>query len=65
MLRGIFMETFFIHIAARLTKYYSLSKNEAQEMLNDEWEYVEQAYSDGVLSVEDITKELISIYMVA
>ncbi|MDO9267394.1 MAG: hypothetical protein WC272_06800 [Sulfurimonas sp.] len=59
------METFFIHIAARLTKYYSLSKNEAQEMLNDEWEYVEQAYSDGVLSVEDITKELISIYMVA
>lgn len=59
------METFFIHIAARLTKYYSLSKNEAQEMLNDEWEYVEQAYSEGVLSVEDITKELISIYMVA
>lgn len=59
------METFFIHIAARLTKNYSLSKNEAQEMLNDEWEYVEQAYSDGVLSVEDITKELISIYMVA
>lgn len=59
------METFFIHIAARLTKYYSLSKNEAQEMLNDEWEYVEQAYSDGVLSVEDMTKELISIYMVA
>lgn len=59
------METFFIHIAARLTKYYSLSKNEAQEMLNDEWEYVEQAYSDGVLSVEDMAKELISIYMVA
>lgn len=59
------METFFIHIAARLTKYYSLSKNEAQEMLNDEWEYVEQAYSEGVLSVEDMAKELISIYMVA
>lgn len=59
------METFFIHIAARLTKCYSLSKNEAQEMLNDEWEYVEQAYNDGVLSVEDITKELVSIYMVA
>jgi hypothetical protein len=59
------METFFIHIAARLTKYYSLSKNEAQEMLNDEWEYIEQAYSEGALSADDMAKELISIYMVA
>lgn len=27
------METFFIQIVARLTKQYSLTKNEAQEML--------------------------------
>lgn len=59
------METFFIQIVARLTKQYSLTKNEAQEMLNDEWEYVEQTYSEGVISAEDMAKELISIYMVA
>ncbi|MDQ1337748.1 MAG: hypothetical protein QG617_715 [Campylobacterota bacterium] len=59
------METFFIQIVARLTKQYSLTKYEAQEMLNDEWEYVEQTYSEGVISAEDMAKELISIYMVA
>lgn len=59
------METFFIQIVARLTKQYNLTKNEAQEMLNDEWEYVEQTYSEGVITVEDIAKELVSIYMVA
>jgi hypothetical protein len=59
------METFFIQIVARLTKQYNLTKNEAQEMLNDEWEYVEQTYSEGVVTAEDMAKELISIYMVA
>lgn len=34
-------------------------------ILNDEWEYVEQTYSEGVISAEDMAKELISIYMVA
>jgi hypothetical protein len=48
-----------------LIKYCNLSKNEAEEMLNDEWEYVEQAYSEGIISAEDMAKELISIYMVA
>lgn len=59
------MESFFIQVAAKLIKYCNLSKNEAEEMLNDEWEYVEQAYSKGVVSAEDMAKELISIYMVA
>lgn len=59
------METFFIQIVARLTKQYNLTKNEAQEMLNDEWEYVEQTYSEGVVSAEEMARELISIYMVA
>ena len=59
------MESFFIEIVARLTKRYSLSKDEAKEMVNDEWEYVEQAYSEGVLNSEAVAKELISIYMVA
>ncbi|MFA5233009.1 MAG: hypothetical protein WC390_01320 [Sulfurimonas sp.] len=59
------METFFIQIVAKLTKQYSLTKNEAQEMVNDEWEYVEQTYSEGVISAEDVAKELVSIYMVA
>lgn len=59
------METFFIQIIERLTKQYNLTKNEAQEMLNDEWEYVEQTYSEDVISAEDMAKELISIYMVA
>jgi hypothetical protein len=59
------METFFIQIVARLTKQYNLTKNEAQEMLNDEWKYVEQTYSEGVVSAEEMARELISIYMVA
>ena len=59
------MDTFFTHVFIRLTKHYNLKKDEAQEMLNDEWAYVESAYDDGNISPEAVARELVCIYMVA
>lgn len=59
------MEIFFTHVLTRLIKHYNLKKDEAQEILNDEWVYIESAYDDGAISPETVARELICIYMVA
>lgn len=59
------METFFANVLTRLIKHYNLKKEEAQEILDDEWAYIESAYDDGKISPEAVARELVCIYMVA
>ena len=59
------MQAFTISIINYLAKYYYINRDEAKEMVNDEWDYIEQEYINASLSPKDIAKYLISIYMVA
>lgn len=59
------MDTFFAHVFVRLTKHYNLTREEAQEILDEEWEYIQSAYNDGTITPSLVARELVSIYMVA
>ncbi len=59
------MPAFTISIINYLAKYYYINQDEAKEMVNDEWDYVEQEFINGVQTPKDIAKYLISLYMVA
>jgi len=59
------MPTFTISIINYLAKYYYINQDEAAEMVNDEWDYIEQKYVNAKETPKDIAKYLISIYMVA
>ncbi|MDD5372451.1 MAG: hypothetical protein PHO62_03370 [Sulfurimonas sp.] len=59
------MLVFSTKIINRLSKYYNINKDDARAIVEDEWDYIEQEFVSQDSSVEDIAKELISIYMVA
>ncbi|TKI68386.1 hypothetical protein FCU45_10260 [Sulfurimonas crateris] len=59
------MPAFTISIINYLAKYYYINSDEAKEMVNDEWDYIEQEYINGSNTPKDIAKYLISLYMVA
>lgn len=59
------MQAFTISIISYLAKYYSINSDEAQEMVNDEWDHIEQEYIEGSNTPKDVAKYLISLYMVA
>ncbi len=59
------MSAFTISIINYLAKYYYINRDEAKEMVNDEWDYIEQEYINAKETPKDIAKYLISLYMVA
>ncbi|HEY9202972.1 hypothetical protein [Sulfurimonas sp.] len=59
------MQAFTISIINYLAKYYYINHDEAKEMVNDEWDYIEQEYINAKETPKDIAKYLISLYMVA
>ncbi|MDQ1263395.1 MAG: hypothetical protein QG559_396 [Campylobacterota bacterium] len=58
------MLSFSAQVVKRLTKYYNLSQAEAEAIISDEWDYVEEFFHQGATPM-DVAKELVSIYMVA
>lgn len=59
------MLVFSTKIINHLSKYYNINRDDARAIVEDEWYYIEQEFVSQDSSVEDIAKELISIYMVA
>ena len=56
---------FTTKIAEYIVKYYNINKAEAEMMIEDEFDYIEEAFNRGEEDVKAIVKELICIYMVA
>jgi hypothetical protein len=59
------MQTFSKKIVDRLHKYYGLNRDEAQTLVDEEWDYIEEEFVNETSSVENIVKNIISLYMVA
>lgn len=56
---------FFVdQVAKYLIKYYNITQEEAEVIVNDEWEYIEEFFNDS-LTPKDVAKKLVNIYMVA
>lgn len=56
---------FTTKIAEYIVKYYNINRREADMMIEDEYDYIEEEFNRGNEDVKTIVKELISIYMVA
>jgi|JTFO01.1.fsa_nt_gb hypothetical protein len=56
---------FTTKIAEYIVKYYNINRIEAEMMIEDEFDYIEEEFNRGNEDVKAIVKELISIYMVA
>ncbi|MCD6260045.1 MAG: hypothetical protein J7J31_10640 [Helicobacteraceae bacterium] len=56
---------FTTKIAEYIVKYYNINRIEADMMIEDEYDYIEEEFNRGNEDVKTIVKELISIYMVA
>ena len=48
-----------------MVKYYNINRTEAQMMVEDEYDYLEEEYNRGNEDVKMLVKELLFIYMVA
>ena len=58
------MHDFSISLTNYLIKQYGINISDIQNIIEDEWDYIEQEYVNGDC-VEVIAKELVDIYMVA
>lgn len=56
---------FTTKIVEYIVKYYNINRIEAEMMIEDEFDYIEEEFNRGNEDVRAIVKELISIYMVA
>ncbi len=56
---------FTTKIEEYIVKYYNINRIEANMMIEDEYDYIEEEFNRGNEDVKTIVKELISIYMVA
>lgn len=59
------MHDFSIQLTNYLIKRYEINISDIQNIIEDEWDYIEQEYVEGNSSIEIIAKELVNIYMVA
>lgn len=48
-----------------MVKYYNINREEAQMMVEDEYDYIEMQFNNGHDDVKTVVKELLCIYMVA
>ena len=59
------MNEFSLKIAEFIFKYYNINRLEISMMIEDEIEFIEEAFYENERDVKSVAKELISIYMVA
>lgn len=59
------MPNLSIMLANYMMKRYSINMNEVTLIIEDEWDYIEDKYLNSNYTIEEIAKDLISIYMVA
>ncbi len=59
------MLAFTAEIINCIYKYYNINKEEAKEIVNDEWDYIEEEFVKGEMSTKELAKNLIFLYMVA
>lgn len=48
-----------------IVKHYNINISDATNIVEDEWDYIEQIYLSEEISMESIAQDLIDIYMVA
>lgn len=58
------MELKIEKLERRLVKQYFIAKDNARIIIEDEYDFIEECFNAS-MSVEEIAKELIAIYMVA
>lgn len=58
------MLLFVEQVAKYLIKYYNITGEEAEVIVSDEWEYIEEFFNEN-LAPKDVAKKLVNIYMVA
>ncbi|MDD2567859.1 MAG: hypothetical protein PHI89_00270 [Thiovulaceae bacterium] len=59
------MADFTTQIADYIVKYYSINRFEVLRILEEEWEFLEEAYLAENDDVEALACELLELYMVA
>jgi len=58
------MLSFSAQIITDLIKYYNLTHEESESIINEEWDYIEEFFYEDIAS-KDVAKKLVTIYMVA
>jgi len=59
------MFEFCAKITEYIVKYYNINRVEISMMIDDEYDHIEEEFNRGNNDVKKISKELLSIYMVA
>lgn len=59
------MVNFTTKIADHIVKYYNINRFEVLRILDEEWEFLEEAYLAENHDVEALACELLELYMVA
>ncbi|MBU0631589.1 hypothetical protein KKA17_03000 [bacterium] len=59
------MELKIQKLEQRLVKYHFIVQDNAQIIIHEEYDFIEDCFTNLHLSVEDVAKALIDIYMVA
>ncbi|MGE4510771.1 MAG: hypothetical protein AB7D43_06695 [Sulfurimonadaceae bacterium] len=59
------MVNFTAQIADYIVKYYNINRFEVLRILDEEWEFLEEAFLAEEVAIEALACELIELYMVA
>ncbi|MBU1658567.1 hypothetical protein KKG72_05860 [bacterium] len=59
------MQTFSISLTKHLVKRYNMNMSDAMDIIEDEWDFIEEVYASQESTVEALAQDLIDIYMVA
>ena len=59
------MVNFTAQIADYIVKYYNINRFEVLRILDEEWEFLEEAFLTEEVAIETLACELIELYMVA
>lgn len=59
------MLVFSAEIINYISKYYTINIDDVRAIVEDEWDYIEQEFIAQESSVQDVAKEIVSLYMVA
>ena len=59
------MELKLQKLEQRLVKYHFIAQDNVRIIIEDEFDFIEECLQNSQMSIEDIAKALIDIYMVA
>jgi hypothetical protein len=62
--KELWMQNFSTKLTTHLFKKYNVKAIDAQLIIEDEWDYIEEEYYNSS-TVESVAKDLIEMYMVA